>query len=165
MQGSCPLVDLKVLLPTMEVVTVKVRRNSTAAEVYRLVVVAVKLKPENADFFALFEIVEHNFGRWNSRVELCAVAISCFAERKLQPNEFPHALYIANYSTAASTCLVVRRWLFDTDTEREIDESDFVAREFLFRQAIEDVNRGQVNTEDKLYQLKALQDANKQIEV
>lgn len=36
-----------------------------------------------------------------------------FAERKVQPNEFPHALYIANYSTAASTCLILKRWLFD----------------------------------------------------
>jgi hypothetical protein len=33
-------------------------------------------------------------------------------ERRLQPCEYPHSLYIANYSTAAATCLAVRRWLF-----------------------------------------------------
>lgn len=34
-------------------------------------------------------------------------------------DECPHALYIQNYSSAASSCILVRKWLFDT--EREID--------------------------------------------
>ncbi len=40
-----------------------------------------------------------------------------------------------------------------------------VALEFFFRQSVEDVNRGHVATEDKLYRLKALQDAGKKVEV
>lgn len=42
---------------------------------------------------------------------------SYFVERKLQPNEYPHNLYIQNYSTATSTCLSVRRWLFTLSRE------------------------------------------------
>ena len=34
-----------------------------------------------------------------------------FSERKVQPNEYPHSLYLANYSTAAATCLVLR-WVY-----------------------------------------------------
>jgi sorting nexin-27 len=86
------------------------------------------------------------------------------SERKVQPNEYPHSLYIANYSTAAATCLVVKRWLFDLDTELATYE-DPVSLEFVFQEAIENVNRGHIGTEDKLYHLKALQEANKKAEV
>ena len=55
------------------------------------------------------------------------------SERKVQPNEYPHSLYIANYSTAAATCLLVKKWLFDRETEKTL-HSDPVAREFLFQQ-------------------------------
>ena len=51
----------------------------------------------------------------------------------MQPNEYPHSLYIANYSTAAATCLVVKRWLFDPETEKAMYK-DPAALEFLFRQ-------------------------------
>ncbi len=114
--GNSPLVDLKVLLPTRELCTVRVRRNSTCQEVFRLVASSsCSLRRESLEFFALHEIVEHNF------------------ERKVQPNEYPHALYLANYSTAAATCLVVRRWLFDPETEVAL-RADPVALEFFFRQ-------------------------------
>ncbi len=146
--GSQPLVDLKVMLPNKEVLTVQVRRNTSSSDVFRLVAGAANLNRDNWEYFALFEIVEHNF------------------ERKVQPNEYPHALYIGNYSTAAATCLVVRRWLFDVESATALStlNRDPVALEFLFRQGIEEVNRGQINTEDKLYQLKALQEANKKHE-
>ncbi len=55
------------------------------------------------------------------------------SERKVQPNEYPHSLYLANYSTAAATCLVVRRWLFDPETEIAL-HADQAALEFFFRQ-------------------------------
>ena len=54
------------------------------------------------------------------------------SERKVQPDEYPHSLYIANYSTAAATCLIVKRWLFDLETEKAV-YSDRVALEFLFQ--------------------------------
>jgi hypothetical protein len=54
----------------------------------------ISLRPENMKFFALFEIFDQNF------------------ERKIQPNEFPHSLYMSNYSTAAPSCirLVDKKW-------------------------------------------------------
>ena len=55
------------------------------------------------------------------------------SERKVQPNEYPHSLYIANYSTAAATCLVVKRWLFDLETEESIYR-DPVALDFIFQE-------------------------------
>ena len=50
------------MLPTRDVVTVKVRRNSASADVYRMVATAVGVRPENLDYFSLYEIIEHNFG-------------------------------------------------------------------------------------------------------
>ncbi len=63
LQGNSPLVDLKVMLPTRDLVTVKVARNSSCLEVFRLVANAAGIKGEANEFFALFEIVEHNFGK------------------------------------------------------------------------------------------------------
>ena len=51
------------MLPSRsEVITVKVRRNSSSADVYRMVAQAAGVSPENQDFFSLYEIVEHTFG-------------------------------------------------------------------------------------------------------
>ena len=61
-QGSCPLVDLKVMTPTGEVLTVQVKRNSPTEEVHAVVMDKTKVHPQNYSFFAIFEIVEHNFG-------------------------------------------------------------------------------------------------------
>ena len=96
------MVDLKVIVMTEQVVAIKTRRNATANEVFRQVAQKIGLLPENWEFFALFEIVEHNF------------------ERKICTTEFPHSLYIANYSTAAATCLTLRKWLFHPKVEAEL---------------------------------------------
>ena len=117
---SSPLVELKVMVMNEQIVSIKTKRNATATEVYKLVVQKIGLLPENWEFFALFEIVEHNF------------------ERKVQPGDFPHSLYIANYSTAAATCLAVRKWLFHPRVEAEL-EADSTALAMLFHQAVEEV--------------------------
>ena len=94
-----------------------------------------------------------------------------------------HSCMASIYSTAAATCLVIRRWVFDPETELALF-NDPVAMEFLYQnvrqrksqgnwahfdgnslQAIENMNRGQIETEDKLYQLKALQEGGKKLEV
>ena len=139
---SSPLVELKVMVMNEQIVSIKTKRNATATEVYKLVVQKIGLLPENWEFFALFEIVEHNF------------------ERKVQPGDFPHSLYIANYSTAAATCLAVRKWLFHPRVEAEL-EADSTALAMLFHQAVEEVGRGQVQTKERLHQLKSLQEAGK----
>ena len=101
--------DLKVIVMTEQIVAIRTKRNATTDEVFRLVAAKVGLLPENWEFFALFEIVEHNF------------------ERKISATEFPHSLYIANYSTAAATCLTLRKWLFHPRVEVEL-HSDQVLR-------------------------------------
>lgn len=83
-----------------------------------------------------------------------------FAERKLQPHEHPHTLYIQNYSTASATCLAIRRWLFNVN--RPLNEQ---ALTWVFWQTIDEVNRGHITAGERLYQLKALQDASRKHEV
>jgi sorting nexin-27 len=93
--------------------------------------------------------------------------VTCFllySERKLQGTEYPHNLYIQNYSTATSTCLAVRKWLFCLSRELSL-ASDDQATTFIFWQAVDDVNRGHIRADDRLYQLKALQDASRKNEV
>ena len=140
--STSPTVDLKVLVMKEQVVGIKTRRNATTTDVFRQVAQKIGLLPENWEFFALFEIVEHNF------------------ERKIQATEFPHSLYIANYSTAAATCLTLRKWLFHPRVEAEL-YSDQVALSILFHQAVEEVNRGSIITKDRLHQLKSLQDSSR----
>lgn len=56
-----------------------------------------------------------------------------FAERKLQANEFPHNLYIQNYSTATATCITLRRWVFSIDKEQSLYK-DETALNFFYWQ-------------------------------
>ncbi|KMQ97925.1 sorting nexin-27 [Lasius niger] len=136
-----PAVDLKVLLPDREVVTVTVPKAASVKDVYDAVCSRVGLDAETAKYFYLFEIVEYNF------------------ERKLQPHEHPHTLYIQNYSTASATCLAIRRWLFNVN--RPLSEQ---ALTWIFWQTIDEVNRGHITAGERLYQLKALQDASRKHE-
>lgn len=57
-----PAVDLKVLLPDRDVVTVTVAKAASAKDVYDAVCCRVGLDSETAKYFYLFEIVEYNFG-------------------------------------------------------------------------------------------------------
>lgn len=57
-----PAVDLKVLLPDREVVTVTVPKAASVKDVYDAVCCRVGLDSETAKYFYLFEIVEYNFG-------------------------------------------------------------------------------------------------------
>lgn len=139
-QGNSIRVDLKVLLPDKSVVTVTQAKNVLAHQVYQAVVEKINIPPETAKCFALFEIVEYNF------------------ERKISDDEFPHNLYIQNYSTATATCLCIHRWIFNPHRELRLCGSDDIAHTWLFWTAVEDVNRGHIKPTDQLYQLKALQD-------
>ena len=58
------MVDLKVLLPSQEVISVSVRKNASTVDVYGAVVLKTGMQPETAKCFALFEIVEYHFGEW-----------------------------------------------------------------------------------------------------
>ncbi|XP_075216913.1 sorting nexin 27 isoform X2 [Lycorma delicatula] len=144
-QGNVSPVDLKVLLPDREVVTVTVRKNSSADQVYAAVVDKIRMSNNTALYFYLFEIVEYNF------------------ERKLQACEIPHHIYIQNYSTASATCLCIRKWLFSLSIELALS-SDDQATMFFFWSAVDAVDRGHVRPDDQLYQLKALQDSSRKHE-
>lgn len=109
------MIDLKILLPDRSTIVVTVRKSSMASEVYKVVAEKIKLSPRVAPYFDIFEIVEYGF------------------ERKLQPTEFPHNLYIQNYSTATSTCLAIRKWLFNTEKELQLSD-DHLAESFFFWQ-------------------------------
>lgn len=142
-------VDLKLLLPDRTALSVTIRKNSTTAEVYEgEVVPRIGLSRDTAANFAIFEIVEPGF------------------ERKLQANEYPHSLYIANIqnTSAASTCLLVKRWLFSVAREVALSAENDLLATYFFYQAIEDVNSGQVKAGNKLYELKALQNVAKKVE-
>lgn len=84
-------------------------------DLYKAVIEKIALSDHVAPYFALFEIVEYGF------------------ERKLLPMEYPHNLYIQNYSTATSTCLLLRKWIFTLSKEIDLSE-DTLAETFFFWQ-------------------------------
>nr|CAG4650147.1 EOG090X05ZS [Sida crystallina] len=144
-QDGLQKVDLKVLLPTHEVVSVSVCKTSTTPDVFNSVVEKIGLDKHSVDYFAIFEIVEYNF------------------ERKLQAHEIPHNIYIQNYSTASATCLALRRWLFLPEMELQLTKNEIVST-YFFWQTVDEVNRGHISAGEKLYQLKAMQDVNRRSE-
>lgn len=77
----------------------------------------INLSDEIAKFFAMFEIVEQGF------------------ERKLQSNEFPYNLYIQNIqnTSAASTCLVIKKWFFNIHTELDLSSNDLLETFFFYQ--------------------------------
>lgn len=48
---------------------------------------------------------------------LILLSLLPFTERKISDDEFPHNLYIQNYSTATATCLCLHRWIFNPQRE------------------------------------------------
>ncbi|XP_037914598.1 sorting nexin-27-like isoform X3 [Hermetia illucens] len=137
---SASPVDIKIMLPDHEVATVSVKKSASAQAVWDLLVQRANFTSYTQQYFYLFEIVEYNF------------------ERKLQPHEIPHQLYVQNYSTASSTCLCIRRWLFSVSRELQLPDGEQAAK-FIFYQAVDEVNRGNIRADGRLYELKALQDA------
>lgn len=109
----------------------------------------IGLTKETQNYFAIFEIVEPGF------------------ERKLAATEYPHSLYIQNIqnTSAASTCLLVKRWLFSVAKEVQLSSENDLLATFFFYQAIEEVNSGQVRAGNKLYELKGLQSVARKVEV
>ncbi|CAJ0946536.1 unnamed protein product, partial [Mesorhabditis belari] len=132
-------VDLRVLLPDGKTVAFSCARTSSTSTVYSLVQSNLLMTRETATFCALYEALDPNF------------------ERKLCDEELPHSLYIQNYSSASSSCLVLRKWIFDVSWERELCERDPLFRRIVYHQTIHDINHGRIKANQKMYQLKALQ--------
>ncbi|CAL8256297.1 unnamed protein product [Boreogadus saida] len=136
-------VELRIAMPDKTTVTVRVRKNSTTDHVYQAVVVKVGMDSVTASYFALFEVINHTF------------------VRKLAPNEFPHKLYVQNYTSAVpGTCLTLRKWLFTTQEEILLNENQ-LAIHYCFHQALDDVKKGFIKVEQKSYQLQKLAEQQK----
>ncbi|KAL4636155.1 sorting nexin-27 isoform X1 [Arapaima gigas] len=109
-------VELRIALPDKTTVTVRVRKNCTTDQVYQAVVMKIGMDSITASYFALFEVINHSF------------------VRKLAPNEFPHKLYVQNYTSAVpGTCLTLRKWLFTTDEEILLNDNE-LAINYCFHQ-------------------------------
>ncbi|NXB89494.1 SNX27 protein, partial [Vidua chalybeata] len=140
-------VELRVALPDVTTVTVRVKKNSTTDQVYQAVAAKVGMDSVTANYFALFEVINHSF------------------VRKLAPNEFPHKLYVQNYTSAVpGTCLTLRKWLFTTEEEALLNDND-LAVAYFFHQAVDDVKKGYIKAEEKSYQLQKLCEQRKMVMV
>uniref|UniRef100_A0A669QIB2 Sorting nexin-27 n=1 Tax=Phasianus colchicus TaxID=9054 RepID=A0A669QIB2_PHACC len=138
-------VELRVALPDITTVTVRVKKNSTTDQVYQAVAAKVGMDSITANYFALFEVINHSF------------------VRKLAPNEFPHKLYVQNYTSAVpGTCLTIRKWLFTTEEEALLNDND-LAVTYFFHQAVDDVKKGYIKAEEKSYQLQKLCEQRKMV--
>uniref|UniRef100_A0A8C7LMI4 Sorting nexin 27b n=1 Tax=Oncorhynchus mykiss TaxID=8022 RepID=A0A8C7LMI4_ONCMY len=136
-------VELRIAMPDKTTVTVRVRKNCTTDQVYQAVVMTVGMDSITASYFALFEVINHSF------------------VRKLAPNEFPHKLYVQNYTSAVpGTCLTLRKWLFTTEEEILLNDNQ-LAVSYCFHQAVDDVKRGFIKAEEKSYQLQKLAEQKK----
>ncbi|CAG11857.1 unnamed protein product, partial [Tetraodon nigroviridis] len=131
-------VELRIALPDKTALTVRVRKNATTDQVYQAVVTKLGMDSVTSSYFALFEVINHTF------------------VRKLAPNEFPHKLYVQNYTSAIpGTCLTMRKWLFTTEEEVLLNDNQ-LAVSYFFHQAVDDVKKGSVKSEQKSYQLQKL---------
>uniref|UniRef100_A0A915PUB3 PX domain-containing protein n=1 Tax=Setaria digitata TaxID=48799 RepID=A0A915PUB3_9BILA len=139
--SECAVADvhIRILLPDGNSLLLNIKRHCTAIELYMATQKRLNMSVEASKYCALFEMTE------------------CGFERKLADDECPHALYIQNYSSAASSCILLRKWIFDIDREIELCERDILFKEICFWQAVASVNGGLVSAKEKMFQLKALQ--------
>ncbi|KAJ3609771.1 hypothetical protein NHX12_024282 [Muraenolepis orangiensis] len=136
-------VELRIALPDKTTISVRIRKNSTTDQVYQTLMMKVGMDSIMASYFALFEVVNQSF------------------VRKLAPNEFPHKLYVQNFSSAVpGTCLALRKWLFSTQ-EEELLRDNLLGLHYCFYQALDDVKKGFIKTEDSSFQLQKLAEQRK----
>ncbi|CAK5025274.1 unnamed protein product [Meloidogyne enterolobii] len=138
--SSSPVLNVSLrLIVCGETLTLNIKRHSDTHQVYQQVLEHLKLSPRAAANCALFEMIDDTHFR------------------RLHERECPHNIYIQNYSSAASSCIVLRKWCFDVSTEEKLCELDSRFKAICFHQAVEDINCGSIRAGEKLYQLKALQ--------
>uniref|UniRef100_A0A669DM48 Sorting nexin 27 n=1 Tax=Oreochromis niloticus TaxID=8128 RepID=A0A669DM48_ORENI len=127
-------VELRIAMPDKTTLTVRVRKNSTTDQVYQ--VNSHKHSPVPTIITTLFQSL-------------------------LAPNEFPHKLYVQNYTSAIpGTCLTLHKWLFTTEEEILLNDNQ-LAVNYFFHQALDDVKKGFIKVEQKSYQLQKLAEQKK----
>ena len=120
--SSSPVLNVSLrLLVCGETLTLNIKRHSDTHQVYQQVLEHLKLSPRAAANCALFEMID-----------VCLflpffLKFSLLKDthfRRLHERECPHNIYIQNYSSAASSCIVLRKWCFDVSTEEKLCELD-----------------------------------------
>lgn len=140
-------VCLRILIYDGKSFMLNIKRNSKTHLIYQMVVEKLRITPNAMHYCALFEMIDANF------------------ERKLHDDECLHNIYIQNYSSAASSCILLRKWCFNIEMEKVLCEKDEVFRRICFYQAVNNVNNEIINAKERLYQLKALQSEDKSDQV
>uniref|UniRef100_A0A1I7XP05 PDZ domain-containing protein n=1 Tax=Heterorhabditis bacteriophora TaxID=37862 RepID=A0A1I7XP05_HETBA len=135
-------VDIRVIMPDLTSLTLTIRRNASTSLLFAMLMRKLNMSRDMAHCCALFETMEQGF------------------ERKLLEGESPHSLYVQNYSSASSSCLILRKWVFDIERERYMCKKDPLFLQFVYYQAVHDVNEGHIKSSQKMYHLKAMQTEN-----
>ena len=138
-------VILKILLSEKNYTNVTIERAWTAKKVLSAVFTKLNLTPSAEKYFAIFEIMEHDF------------------MRKLHESEFPHQIYLQNYESIGETCIAFRKWIFSTTREILFDNDDKIFN-LIYLQAKEDVNKGRIRPDADIKMLQVLQQNGKRIE-
>ena len=138
-------VILKILLPEKNYINVTIERAWTAKRVLSAVFTKLNLTPSAEKYFAIFEIMEHDF------------------MRKLHESEFPHQIYLQNYESIGETCIAFRKWIFSTTREILFDNDDKIFN-LIYLQAKEDVNKGRIRPDADIKMLQVLQQNGKKTE-
>lgn len=115
-ESSNAEVDLKVMLPDRSIKTVQVERNSQVEQVLELILQSLEVPSKSFEHFALFETIDNNF------------------ERKLSREECPFAIYVANFSTASATCLLLKPFVFTIQIIEDMISDDFNLLDMIFHQ-------------------------------
>ena len=120
-------VELKILLPDKSLIKLTdIKQNVTVDQVYKNLIEKIKLDTSLSIYYYLFEIIDQTF------------------ERKLRPHEQPVLINLQNCSNKSSTCICLRKWYFNLKVESILAKNPLTLK-YLFHQAIEDVDRNQVN--------------------
>ena len=122
--GAMPEVDLKVMLPNQTCKTIKIDRSLQTTVVLRQILESLQIESKYHCHFGLFETIENTF------------------ERKLSPDECPFAVYVANFSTASATCIIMKPFIFSIQLMQSIVADDLKIMDLVFHQVIFQSNLG-----------------------
>nr|KAF6414434.1 sorting nexin 27 [Molossus molossus] len=71
-------VELRVALPDGTTVTVRVKKNSTTDQVYQAIAAKVGMDSTTMNYFALFEVINHSFGKCQWLILSCCFFVCLF---------------------------------------------------------------------------------------
>ncbi|CAF2055378.1 unnamed protein product [Rotaria magnacalcarata] len=117
-------IEIKIMLPDRSLSIFKIKRLSTANQVYEILVKKIGLPEPCAPYFYLFEMLDDGF------------------ERKLHSDEYPHRIFIQNCCTANTTCLCLRKLIFSPTIENQLLKYQ-LARDYIYREAVDQLSRSE----------------------